>query len=171
MLINSSQHKPRNIITLFHSPSSPASQRVLTLLKTGSAHATETATEDQASDHSHHDEIQKTMQDFDLDVTEEEPTADQRRTIGEYLASQGGGKKFERPTVSRRGRKRLEGTREGILLIPDVQIVDWNNGKAGELQIALRSGLGANSCISRRGESVRDIEDAWTISERQVMIL
>ena len=69
------------------------------------------------------------MQDFDLDVTEEEPTSDQRRTIAEYLEAQGAGKGFERPMVSWalwRG--------ECFADIPVWQVVDWNNGKAGEFR-------------------------------------
>lgn len=61
---------------------------MLTLLKTASAHASETATEDQASDHSHQNKMQRS--DFQLEVTEEPPTSDQFRTILEYL---GGGKR------------------------------------------------------------------------------
>jgi hypothetical protein len=61
---------------------------VLTLLKTAAAQASETATEDQASDHSHQNKMQRS--DFQLEVTEEPPTSDQFRTILEYL---GGGKR------------------------------------------------------------------------------
>lgn len=77
------QHKTLDIVTLFHRPSVPSSLRVLTQLKQISAHASETATEDQASDHTHQNKLQRTQ--FELNVTEEPPTSDQIRTILEYV--------------------------------------------------------------------------------------
>lgn len=71
------------MITLFHRPSVPASLRVLTKLKQISANASETATEDQATDHTSQNKLQRT--DFELNVTEEPPTGDQVRTILEYI--------------------------------------------------------------------------------------
>ena len=76
------QHKSLDVITLFHKPSVPSSLRVLTLLKQVSAHASETATEDQAADHTHQNKLQRT--EFQLNVTEDPPTGDQLRTILEY---------------------------------------------------------------------------------------
>lgn len=52
------------VITLFHSPKSPASTRVHTLLKQTNATAVAHATEDQASDHSKQTELERT--DFEL---------------------------------------------------------------------------------------------------------
>jgi ABC-type Zn uptake system ZnuABC Zn-binding protein ZnuA len=52
-------------------------------LKQVSANATEAATEDQASDHSH--QTRSTRQDFELNITEDPPTADQLKTILEYV--------------------------------------------------------------------------------------
>jgi hypothetical protein len=63
---------------------------VLTLLKQASAQASENATEDQASDHSAQNKIQRS--DFDLDVTEEAPTSDQLRTILEYVGGKNAGR-------------------------------------------------------------------------------
>ena len=83
------QHKPLDVITLFHKPSVPASLRVLTLLKQVSAHASETATEDQATDHTHQNKLQRT--EFQLDVTEDPPTGDQLRTIIEYTGDKKAG--------------------------------------------------------------------------------
>ena len=57
--------------------------RVHTLLKQASANATEYATEDQASDHSHQTNLQRV--EFQLDVTEEPPTPDQLNNILEYI--------------------------------------------------------------------------------------
>ncbi|KAL8828320.1 MAG: hypothetical protein Q9191_002660 [Dirinaria sp. TL-2023a] len=76
-------HKTLDVITLFHRPSAPSSLRVLTQLKQLSAHASETATEDQATDHTHQNKLQRTQ--FELNVTEEPPTSDQVRTILEYV--------------------------------------------------------------------------------------
>lgn len=53
------------------------------MLKQISAQASETATQDQATDHSQQNKIQRT--DFELDITEEAPTGDQLRTILEYI--------------------------------------------------------------------------------------
>lgn len=79
------QHKPKDIITVFHKASSPASTRVVTLLKQVSANATETATEDQASDHTAQSDPKRP--EFDLDVTESAPTSDQLRSILEYVGT------------------------------------------------------------------------------------
>ncbi|KAL9004692.1 MAG: hypothetical protein Q9188_002488, partial [Gyalolechia gomerana] len=81
-------HKSLDVITLFHKASSPASIRAQTLLKQVSAHASETATEDQATDHSHQNKLQRT--EFELNVTEDPPTSDQLRTILEYVGAGAG---------------------------------------------------------------------------------
>ena len=73
------------MITLFHKPSLPASVRVLTILKQASAHASETATEDQATDHTHQNKLQRT--EFELNISEEAPTSDQLRSILEYVGA------------------------------------------------------------------------------------
>ncbi|KXG54305.1 uncharacterized protein PGRI_074490 [Penicillium griseofulvum] len=71
-------------ITLFHSPSIQASTRTLNILKQASATASETATEDQASDHSTH--AKKQRGEFELEVTTSPPTADQLRSILDYIS-------------------------------------------------------------------------------------
>lgn len=73
------------MVTLFHKPSLPASTRVATLLKQASAQASETATEDQASDHSHQNKAQR--EPFELEITESAPTPDQLSNILEYLGN------------------------------------------------------------------------------------
>lgn len=75
------QHGAKNVVTLFHKPSSQASTRVLTLLKQTHAQPAAHATEDQASSH----EAQSKPAEFELDVTEEPPTSDQLKNILEYL--------------------------------------------------------------------------------------
>lgn len=82
-LTRSMQHKSLDTITLFHRPSLSSSTRVLTLLKQASAQASETATEDQVSDHTHQKQIQRS--EFELNITEEPPTSDQLRSILEYV--------------------------------------------------------------------------------------
>ncbi|MCJ1404431.1 hypothetical protein MMC11_007656 [Xylographa trunciseda] len=118
-------HKTLDVITLFHKPSLPASTRVLNILKQVSAHASEGATEDQASDHSHQNKIQRS--EFELNVTEEPPTSDQLRTILEYVGA-------------RRAKDVVDGAKDESdamrLLKEDSKrfkrpvVVDWNNGRA-----------------------------------------
>ena len=88
-MIFGNQRKTLDVITLFHKPSSPASLRVNSLLKQISANASEHATEDQASDHSH--QTNPRRQEFELDVTEEPPTEDQLKNILEYMGPQNAG--------------------------------------------------------------------------------
>lgn len=75
--------KTRDIITLFHKQSNPSSVRVHNALKMLSAQASETATGDQASDHSAHQKLQRT--EFDLEVTEADPTPDQLSIVLDYV--------------------------------------------------------------------------------------
>ena len=77
------QHKPKDVITIFHKPSVAASTRALNLLKQITAQASENATVDQASDHSAQNKVNRN--DIDLDVSEEAPTGDQLKNIIEYL--------------------------------------------------------------------------------------
>lgn len=64
--------------------------RVHNILKQASATATEHATEDQASDHSH--QTKASRQSFELNVTEDPPTQDQLKSILEYVGAQQAGK-------------------------------------------------------------------------------
>jgi hypothetical protein len=81
------QHKSLDVIQLFHKAGSPASTKVVNLLKQISAAASETATEDQASDHSAQTNNRRDV--FELTVTEEPPTADQLTTMLEYAGQPG----------------------------------------------------------------------------------
>jgi arsenate reductase-like glutaredoxin family protein len=83
------QHKTLDVITLFHKASSPASLRVLALLKQASATASAHATEDQASDHTA--QSQPRRPEFELEITEEPPTEDQLHSILEYVGAQRAG--------------------------------------------------------------------------------
>lgn len=60
--------------------------RVQTLLKQGSATASEHATEDQASDHSSQSTPRR--EPFELNITEDPPTPDQLKSILEYVGAQ-----------------------------------------------------------------------------------
>ena len=71
------------MITIFHKPAVASSSRALALLKQFSAQASETATEDQASDHTSQNKLQRSA--FELDVKEDPPTGDQLRSIFEYV--------------------------------------------------------------------------------------
>ncbi|KAF7898184.1 hypothetical protein EAF00_004630 [Botryotinia globosa] len=118
-------HKTLDVITLFHKASSPASVRVHTLLKQASANATESATEDQASDHSA--QTNPKRQEFELEITESAPTPDQLKSILEYVGvskvgSIVAGAKDEADAV--RKIKANEDSFQRPLT------VDWSNGKA-----------------------------------------
>lgn len=74
------------MITLFHKASAGPSVRIANLLKQASAHAAETATEDQASDHSHQ-AAHTAREPFELDITEATPTPDQLSSILDYVGA------------------------------------------------------------------------------------
>lgn len=82
------QSKTLDPVTLFHSPSLASSTRALTILKQASTAASETATEDQASDYSSHAKQQRG--DFELEVTTDLPTSDQLRSILDYISPTSG---------------------------------------------------------------------------------
>jgi hypothetical protein len=63
-IANITQTGVKDVITLFHAPSSPSSMRVYTLLKQAAATSQAHATEDQASDHIKQSKLERT--DFDL---------------------------------------------------------------------------------------------------------
>ncbi|CAF9912379.1 MAG: hypothetical protein HETSPECPRED_000924 [Heterodermia speciosa] len=118
-------HKTLDIISLFHKPAAPSSLRVVTLLKQISAQASETATEDQASDHTHQNKLQRTT--FELNVTEEVPTSDQLRTILEYVGEDKASEIVEGAKDSGDAIRRLK---QNPKLFKAPVTVDWNNGRA-----------------------------------------
>ncbi|MCJ1260415.1 hypothetical protein MMC22_000276 [Lobaria immixta] len=118
-------YKGLDTITLFHRPSLPSSIRVLTLLKQASAHASETATEDQASDHSHQNKMQRT--EFELNVTEDPPTSDQLRTILEYV---GGTRAKDVVDGARNEGDAIRTLSQDPSKFKAPVTVDWNNGRA-----------------------------------------
>lgn len=81
------QRKTLDTVTVFHKASSPASTRVANLLKQLSANAQSGATIDQASDHDSQSNAPR--EPFELNITEDPPTADQVQTILEYVGAGG----------------------------------------------------------------------------------
>ncbi|KUL85468.1 hypothetical protein ZTR_06765 [Talaromyces verruculosus] len=129
-------HKTLDIITLFHKPSLPSSTRVLNLLRTASANASEAAnaTLDQASDTTPTPSGSGSSvadgplrDDFEIEVTESLPTPDQLSTIIDYLGSKGvkAGAVVQGAASKDDALKKLS---ESGFARPIV--VDWSNGKA-----------------------------------------
>ncbi|KAF1997954.1 DUF1687-domain-containing protein [Amniculicola lignicola CBS 123094] len=120
------EHGAKNVVTLFHKPSSSTSTRVLTLLKQQNAQAVAHATEDQASNHTPQSKTERT--DFELDVTEEPPTGDQLKNILEYLGgSSSAGKIIPGATNETDALRRLK---ESGDVFQRPLVVDWHQGKA-----------------------------------------
>ncbi|KAI1272684.1 DUF1687-domain-containing protein [Xylaria sp. FL0933] len=118
-------HKPLDIITLFHKASSPASVRAATVLKQASANASESATEDQASDHSH--QTNPHRPEFELNITEDPPTADQLKTILEYVGKPKISSIVKGATTENEALKKFK---ESVDNLHRPLVVDWNNGRA-----------------------------------------
>ncbi|KAI1766744.1 DUF1687-domain-containing protein [Hypoxylon sp. FL1150] len=120
-------HKTLDIVTLFHKAGHPASTRAATILKQVSANATETATEDQASDHSHQTHPNRARQEFELNVTEDLPTTDQLQTILEYVGKDKISSVVNGASSVNEALKKFKENKENF---KRPVIVDWNNGKA-----------------------------------------
>ncbi|EKD12233.1 uncharacterized protein L3040_000296 [Drepanopeziza brunnea f. sp. 'multigermtubi'] len=118
-------HKTKDVITLFHKASSPASMKVNSLLKQVSANASEYATQDQASDHSRQSKPQRP--EFELEVTEEPPTTDQLKSILEYVGAQKAGTIIKGARDEADAMKKLKESSENFQA---PVTVDWANGKA-----------------------------------------
>ncbi|KXX79259.1 putative redox protein fmp46, mitochondrial [Madurella mycetomatis] len=117
--------KSLDIITLFHKASSPASVRIATALKQKSAAAWETATEDQASDHSAQSS-DRTPQ-FELQITEQAPTPDQLKTILDYVGPKSISRVIKGATTEQEALRKFK---ENVDNFQRPVVVDWNNGKA-----------------------------------------
>jgi arsenate reductase-like glutaredoxin family protein len=118
----------KNVVTLFHKPSSQASMRAHTILKQANAQSVATATEDQASSHSAQNKTERT--EFELEVTEEPPTADQLKSIVEYLGGPSAiGRVIEGAKDETDALRRLKADANTF---QRPLVVDWNQGKAGE---------------------------------------
>ncbi|AEO65315.1 uncharacterized protein THITE_2112181 [Thermothielavioides terrestris NRRL 8126] len=119
-------HKPLDIITLFHKASSPASMRLAAALRQASAAASETSTEDQASDHSAQSEAER-RPEFKLEITENPPTPDQLRTILEYAGRHRISSIVKGATDEREAMRKFH---ENVENFQRPVVVDWNNGRA-----------------------------------------
>ncbi|KAI1351079.1 DUF1687-domain-containing protein [Xylaria sp. FL0043] len=118
-------HKPLDIITLFHKASSPASVRAATVLKQASANATAYATMDQASDHSC--QTSSHRPEFELNITEDPPTADQLKTILEYVGKKNISSVVKGAATENEALKKFK---ESVDNLHRPLVVDWNNGRA-----------------------------------------
>ncbi|KAF2839849.1 hypothetical protein M501DRAFT_1003325 [Patellaria atrata CBS 101060] len=115
----------RDVVTLFHKQSSPASIRVHTILKQAAATAAAHSTEDQASSHESQSKAERV--EFDLDVVEQPPTSDQLKSILEYLGSGSAGKVVKGASDEGDALKKLK--QNGDAFQRPV-VVNWNKGKA-----------------------------------------
>ncbi|KAK1978729.1 thioredoxin-like protein [Colletotrichum cereale] len=120
-------HKTLDIVTLFHKASSPASVRVANILKQVSANAASGATEDQASDHSVQTNPKKSRADFELNITEDPPTADQVKTILEYVGQSRISSIIKGASTEQEAMRKFQQNSESF---QRPVTVDWNNGKA-----------------------------------------
>jgi arsenate reductase-like glutaredoxin family protein len=114
------------VITLFHKPSISASVRAANILKQASAAASETATEDQASDHTPQNK-HVTRDPFELEVTEAAPTQDQLKSIFEYV---GAGKAAELVKGAASQNDALRKVHEDGDAFKRPVVVDWANARA-----------------------------------------
>ncbi|KAI8934673.1 hypothetical protein NX059_008364 [Plenodomus lindquistii] len=123
------EHGAKNVVTLFHKPSSQASTRVLTLLKQTHAQSATTATQDQASSHDAQNKAEHS--DFELDVTEAPPTSDQLKNIMEYLGgADAAGKVISGASNETDALRKLQADGNAF---QRPLVVDWNSGRAGTL--------------------------------------
>ena len=99
------------MITLFHAPKAASSARVLALLKKAS------------------EEVQP-KKAFQLEVSEAAPTADQARSILEFIGV-GRAKDFVSGATDQNSALSIL-KREGVNSVTRPLVVDWSNGKAGE---------------------------------------
>ncbi|QPG96260.1 hypothetical protein C2857_003679 [Epichloe festucae Fl1] len=118
-------HKSLDIVTVFHKASSPASTRVVNLVKQISANAQAGATLDQASDHS--PQTKATRDPFELNITEDPPTVEQVQTILNYVGKGGISKVIKGANDEKDALKKFRQSKDSFLR---PVTVDWNNGKA-----------------------------------------
>ncbi|KAI7280059.1 hypothetical protein KC345_g5001 [Hortaea werneckii] len=115
----------KDVITLFHAPSVPASMRAHAILKQAAATAQSNATEDQASDHDNQSRLQRT--DFNLGVQETPPTPDQLTSILDYLGPSKAGTVVEEATGTSDALRKFNAKQQAF---QRPVTVDWNNGRA-----------------------------------------
>ncbi|KAK5108823.1 hypothetical protein LTR62_007797 [Meristemomyces frigidus] len=115
----------KDVITLFHNPSSPASIRAHTILKQAAGNAHATATVDQAADHSKQSKLERT--NFELDVVEEAPTTDQLTNVLEYLGPSKAGNVVKDATGSSDAMRKFNAAASAF---QRPVTVDWTHGRA-----------------------------------------
>ncbi|KAF2860833.1 hypothetical protein K470DRAFT_216423 [Piedraia hortae CBS 480.64] len=115
----------KDVITLFHSPSSQASVRAHTILKQAVANSAAHATEDQATDPNHKHPVER--HEFELDVQEEPPTSTQLSSILEYLGSNSAGSVIKGAADK---DDALDKFRSSQTAFQRPVTVDWNHGRA-----------------------------------------
>ncbi|RYO79779.1 hypothetical protein DL766_006377 [Monosporascus sp. MC13-8B] len=120
-------HKSKDIVTLFHKASSPASLRAANLLRQVSANATESATEDQASDHTAQTNSLRQRPEFELNITEDPPTTDQLKTILEYVGKNKISSVVNGASTENEALKKFKESGDNF---KRPVVVDWHNGKA-----------------------------------------
>lgn len=122
--------------------------RAHTILKQANAQSVATATEDQASSHNAQNKAERT--EFELEVTEEPPTADQLKSIVEYLGGSSAiGRVIEGAKDETDALRRLKADANTF---QRPLVVDWNQGKAGECTARVLSLIlcVTNSCLQLR---------------------
>ncbi|KAF3941658.1 hypothetical protein ABW19_dt0204535 [Dactylella cylindrospora] len=127
-------HKTLDVLTLFHSPRSEASNRVLTALKAANTAAEEsTITSDSGTDPSGKKQI------FELDVVEGPMTTTQLRSILDYIGENKVTDIVEGAKGVTDAMKILEKANGQDVLKRPIT-VDWNNGKVvlGDKQSAIK---------------------------------
>ncbi|KAI1328640.1 DUF1687-domain-containing protein [Xylariaceae sp. FL0255] len=135
--------KTLDIVTVFHKPSLSSSVRAVTVLKQASANASESATEDQASDHTA--QTHPPRSEFELEVTEQPPTADQLKTILSYVGNAKINTVIKGANSENEALKKFKESAESF---QHPVIVDWSNGKAvasGEESVILKMLAETNS--------------------------
>ncbi|RVX69472.1 hypothetical protein B0A52_06536 [Exophiala mesophila] len=120
------QGKTLDVITLFHKPSISASVRAANILKQASAAASATATEDQASDHTAQNK-HADRDPFELEITENPPTADQLKSIFDYVGS---GKAAQLVEGAASQSDALRKLKENGDAFKRPVVVDWVNARA-----------------------------------------
>ncbi|KAK8216079.1 thioredoxin-like protein [Phyllosticta capitalensis] len=118
------ENAAKNVITVFHEPSSSASTRVLTFLKQAQANSKSTATIDQATDSAAQHDL--AHQEFDLDIQEAPPTTDQVRTILEYIGQERAGEIIQGANSEEEAVRKFK-LNAGSISRP--LVVDWMAGK------------------------------------------
>ncbi|KAK3990307.1 thioredoxin-like protein [Cladorrhinum sp. PSN332] len=102
--------KTKDIITLYHKAGSPASTKIANLLKQASVAAAESASKPE----------------FELDISEGNPTTDQISTILGYVGDRGASSVIKNATTA---NDALEKFKENVSYFQRPLTVDWNNGK------------------------------------------